>query len=394
MTFELHEHQREAIAKLHTGKVLVGDVGSGKSIAALAYAQQTHPEKKIVVITTAKKRDSGEWFADAMKMSLRSDLHVDSWNNIKEYVDWDAFFIFDEQRVVGSGAWVDAFHLITKRVDWILLTATPADTWMDLVPLFIANGFYKNKTEFNREHVVFSRFTKYPKVDKYIDEYILEKLRDSIYVDMYLERHTTRVDHIVDVEFDLAEQQLLYRDRWNIEEDIPIKDAGEMMRLLRKSTNRHPSRLEALKKIMANHPKVIVFYNHNYELEILRTLMTELDIPTAEWNGHYHQDIPLEQDRWLYLVQYQAGAEGWNCIDTDTIVFYSLPYSYRNFHQAKGRIDRMNTPYEVMNYYILKSRSIIDQAIWRALHRKKNFQARAFAKKVWPKEEAPKRRLN
>ncbi len=369
-------------------------MGTGKSIAALAYVSQTHPGKKIVVITTAKKRDSGEWFADAMKMSLRSELHVDSWNNIKEYVDWDAFFIFDEQRVVGSGAWVDAFYEITKRVDWILLTATPADTWMDLVPLFVANGFYKNKTEFNREHVVFSRFTKYPKVDRYVDEYILMKYRDAIYVEMYLERHTTRVDHVVDVEFDLPEQQKIYRDRWNIEEEVPIKDAGEMMRLLRKSTNRHPSRLKALKKIMANHPKVIVFYNHNYELEILRTLMTELDIPTAEWNGHYHQDIPLEQDRWLYLVQYQAGSEGWNCVDTDTVVFYSLPYSYRNFHQAKGRIDRMNTPYEVMNYYILKSRSIIDQAIWRALHRKKNFQASAFAKKAWPKEEAPKRRLN
>ena len=329
-----------------------------------------------------------------MKMSLRNELHVDSWNNIKQYVDWDAFFIFDEQRVVGSGAWVDAFLAICKHVDWILLSATPADTWMDLVPVFLDNGFYKNKTEFNREHVVFSRFTKYPKVDRYVDDWILEKYRDQIYVEMYLERHTTRVEHMVKVEFDLAEQQLLYRDRWNPEEERPIKDAGELMRLLRKSTNGHSSRLEAVKKIMEKHPRVIVFYNHDYELEILRTLMTEMDIPTAEWNGHYHQEIPQLTDRWLYLVQYQAGSEGWNCITTDTVVFYSLPYSYRNFHQAKGRIDRMNTPYEVMNYYILKSQSIIDQAIWRALHRKKNFQARAFAKKAWPKEPEVKRRLN
>ena len=394
MTFQLYDHQNEAIAKLHTGSVLVGDVGSGKSIVALAYAQLRHPDKKIVVITTAKKRDSGEWFADAMKMSLRSELHVDSWNNIKQYVEWDAFFIFDEQRVVGSGAWVDAFLEICKRVDWILLSATPADTWMDLVPVFIANGFFKNKTEFNREHVVFSRFTKYPKVDRYTEPWILEKMRDQIYVEMYLERHTTREEHIVDVEFDLVEQQLLYRDRWNVEENVPIKDAGELMRLMRRSTNRHPSRLDEVKKIAADHPKLIIFYNHDYELEILRTLMTELDIPIAEWNGHYHQDIPLYSDRWLYLVQYQAGSEGWNCVDTDTIVFYSLPYSYRNFHQAKGRIDRMNTPFEVMHYYILKSRSIIDQAIWRALHRKKNFQVSAFAKKAWPKEVTKMRPLN
>lgn len=392
MTFELADHQREAIAKLHTGSVLVGDVGTGKSIASMVYAAQAHPDKKIIVITTAKKRDSGEWYADAMKMSLRQELHVDSWNQIKKYVDADAFFIFDEQRVVGAGAWVDAFLEITKKNDWILLSATPADNWSDLVPVFLANGFFKNKTEFNNQHVVFSRFAKYPKVDRYLDPWILEKLRDQIYVEMYLERHTTRVDHIVHVEFDLSEQQMIYRDRWNPYDNEPVKDAGEMMRLLRHSANTNPDRLEKLKAICAKHPRVIVFYNHNPELEILRTIMTELDIPLAEWNGHYHQPIP-PGDRWVYLVQYEAGSEGWNCITTDTVVFYALPYSYRKLHQGKGRIDRMNTPYETMNYYIFKSRSIIDQAIWKALHRKKNFNASAFAKKAWPKEQT-KTRLN
>lgn len=392
--FELHEHQREAIAKLHTGSVLVGDVGSGKSITALEYARRKHPASLIVVITTAKKRDSGEWYADALKMSLDQILIVDSWNNIHNYVGKDAFFIFDEQRIVGSGSWVNNFYAIANSCDgWILLTATPADVWMDLVPIFIANGFFENRTEFYENHVVFSRFTKYPKVDRYVDTYILEHYRNQIYVEMYLERHITRVEHIVDVEFDLKEQQTIYRDRWNTEENLPIRNAGEMMRLLRKSSNAHTSRIEAVIEICKKHPRVIVFYNHNYELEILRTLMTQLDIPMAEWNGHLHQPIPIEE-RWIYLVQYQAGAEGWNCVDTDTIVFYSLPYSYRNFHQAKGRIDRMNTKFEILNYYILKSRSIIDQAIWRSLNRKKNFQASAFAKKVWPQKEETKRRLN
>jgi hypothetical protein len=370
----------------------VGDVGSGKSIAALAYAAEKHPEKQIIVITTAKKRDSGEWYADAMKMSLRQELVVDSWNQIKQYIDRDAFFIFDEQKVVGAGAWVDAFLKITKNVDWILLSATPADTWTDLVPVFLANGFFKNKTEFNNRHVVFSRFVKYPKVDRYVDDWYLYQLREKIYVEMYLERHTTRVEHIVPVEFDLKEQQQIYRDRWNPYENVPVKDAGDMMRLLRTSSNTHPSRLDNLEKICAKHPRVIVFYNHNPELALLRTMMTRLDIPVAEWNGHYHQPIP-PTERWLYLVQYSAGSEGWNCVSTDTEVFFSLPYSYKQFHQAKGRIDRMNTPYETMNYYVFKSRSIIDQAVWKALHRKKNFQASAFAKKAWPREET-KTRLN
>lgn len=394
MTFALQEHQEKVLPQLSTGKVLVGGVGSGKSIASLAYFAQSAPEKPIMVITTARKRDSGEWYSDAMKMSLRNDLTVDSWNNLEKYTDLEGYsFIFDEQKLVGSGAWVDRFYKISAKNDWIVLSATPADTWMDLVPIFIANGFFKNKTEFNREHVQFSRFSKFPKVDRYIDTWRLDTLRDQIFVEMPYEKKAVREEHIIEVDFDLAEQKLLYTARWNYFENKPLKDAGEMMRLLRKSNNSHRSRYNAIKDIFKNNTKLIIFYNHDYELEILRCLMTDLDVPLAEWNGHYHQDVP-EGDRWIYLVQYQAGGEAWNCITTDTIVFYSLPYSFKQFEQAKGRIDRLNTTYEVLNYYVLKSRAIIDQGIWKALHRKKNFQASAFAKKIWPKEVSPMRRLN
>lgn len=318
-------------------------------------------------------------------MSLRNPVYVDSWNNIEKYVDVeDAFFIFDEQRVVGSGAWVSHFYTITKNRNlWLLLSATPADRWIDLVPLFIANGFYKNKTEFNNLHVRFARYAKFPKIDGYLDTWLLERHRDAIFVEMPYAKKTTRVDHFISVDFDLAEQRRLFMDRWFDAENRPLKDAGEMMRLLRKSTNSHPSRYEAVKNIIQENPRTIIFYNHNYELEILRCLMTDLDIPVSEWNGHVHQDVPTGS-RWIYLVQYQAGAEAWNCTTTDTIIFYSLPYSYRNFDQAKGRIDRLNTKYEVMHYYILKSKSIIDRSIWRALNMKKNFQASAFKRRIWP----------
>lgn len=383
--FELQPHQVDAVRKLDTGKVLVGGVGSGKSITALAYFSERHPGKKIYVITTAKKRDSGEWFDDAMKMSLRSDMEVDSWNNIKKYEHIrDACFVLDEQRIVGNGAWVNVFYDIAKKNDWILLSATPADTWMDLIPIFIANGFYKNRTEFCDQHVRWARFVKYPKVDGYYDDWHLKRLRDKIYVEMPYLKKAVREDHIVDVAFDREAELLMYRDRWNVYEDVPIKDAGELMRLMRKNVNTDLARYEALKEIINANDRVIVFYNHNPELEILRCLHTELDIPVAEYNGHVHQDIP-DADRWIYLVQYQAGGEGWNCVTTDTMVFYSLPYSYRNLEQAKGRIDRLNTNYETLHYYIFRSRAIIDQAIWRALSRKKNFQASAFAKKTWPK---------
>lgn len=389
MSIKLADHQVDALAKLKNGSVLVGGVGSGKTITSLAYFSQVRPQKRIIAITTAKKRDKGEWHADALKMSLRADLEVDSWNNLHKYVHEEGIaFIFDEQKVVGNGKWVESFLEITKKNEWILLSATPADTWMDLVPIFIAHGFYESRAKFNYQHVVFDRWVKYPKVDRYLDVHILEKLRREIYVEMPHLTTAKRIDHIVEVDFDLEEQITLWSDRWNFYDEVPIKDAGELMRLLRLSTNTHKSRYEAVKKICEENARVIIFYNHNPELEILRLLHSDIDRPLAEWNGHLHQEIP-DTEEWIYLVQYQAGAEGWNCIDTDTVVFYTLPYSYKQFEQAHGRIDRMNTRYEYLHYYILKSQAIIDQGIWKALHRKKNFQAAAFAKKAYPKDRPP-----
>lgn len=395
MTFRLLAHQADALEELDTGKILVGDVGSGKSITALEYARTKHPDKKIVVITTAKKRDSAEWQGDAMKMSLRQKMVVDSWNKIEDYVDEDAFFIFDEQRIVGKGAWVKAFWEIASKNDWILLSATPADVWIDLMPVFVANGFYRNLTEFYFRHVVFKRFVTYPAIEKYVDEHILEKHAEAVYVKMTDSRTTRRHEHIHMMPYSVEEETTLFKKRWNFYDDVPVKDVSELMRLMRKSVNSHPSRLDKCRDLIEEHPRVIIFYNQNYELDILRTLAEFTDRDIAEWNGHKHQAVPTS-DRWVYLVQYTAGAEGWNCITTNQTVFYSLPYSYRVLEQAKGRTDRINTGYRDIHYHILRSDSIFDRGIAKSLAKKKNFQAARFGKKLW-EEEKPKQnftRLN
>lgn len=392
-SFSLLAHQADALEELASGKVLVGGVGSGKSITALAFAKDNYPDKKIVVITTAKKRDTGEWFGDAMKMSLRQELVVDSWNKITKYEDEDAFFIFDEQKLVGKGQWVHAFWRIAAKNDWILLTATPADAWVDLMPVFVANGFFKNQSEFFTNHVIWARFVRYPMIQKYYDVHILEKYRDSIYVEMEDQRHTIRIEHDHLMPWSVEEETLLYKERWNFWENVPVKDAGELVRLMRKSVNSHPSRYDKCKELATEHPRIIVFYNHNYELEILRGLAELSGVTVAEWNGHKHERIP-DTDRWVYLVQFTAGAEGWNCITTNQTVFYSLPYSYRVLEQSKGRTDRINTPYTELHYHILKSNSIFDRAISSKLRKKKNFQASAFGKKAWPEEKPEFTRIN
>lgn len=361
---------------LKTGSILQGGVGSGKTLTALSYFLKKECNgilgaKPLYVITTARKRDSKDWEQEASSILL--DVVVDSWNNLHKYKQiTNAFFIFDEQRLIGSGKWVRNFLHVAKSNNWILLTATPGDTWMDYVPVFVANGFYKNRTEFIRRHVVYNRFCRFPTVDRYIEIQRLIRLRDSLIVSMRFTRKT--ISHNIDIicDYDQIAFKTIHKNRWNIFKDGPIKDIAELFYAVRRVVNSDASRLKELLNIYHKHLKVIVFYNFNYELDLLKGFCNNNDIPYSQWNGHKHEEI-LKIDHYLYLVQYAAGSEAWNCIDTNCIVFYSQNYSYKNMVQAAGRIDRINTPFVDLYYYHLLSTSLIDAAIRRALKNKKNF---------------------
>jgi hypothetical protein len=371
---QLMPHQEKALKEMHNGCILKGILGSGKTMTSLAYYVSKEFPKRLIVITPAKKKEAGDWQAEARQFGLFPE--VSSWHSLGKYEDVrDAFFIFDEQRVVGSGPWVRAFSKITRHNSWILLSATPGDSWMDYIPVFLANGFYRNRTEFLDEHVVFHPFMKYPKVIRYNDEQKLQRLLNSILVDMSYERHTVR--HVIPLycEYDRENYDIAWRNRWNYLENRPIRQVSELFSLIRRTVNSDPSRLGHILSLLEKHPRLIVFYNFDYELEILRTL----DTSVAEWNGHKHEKIPGSSE-WAYLVQYQAGAEGWNCIQTNAMAFWSQTYSYRNFEQAKGRIDRLDTPYTDLYYYVLKSSSGIDNGIATNLSQKKNFNEARWLK--------------
>lgn len=404
----LYDHQLEALEKMSNGCILCGDVGTGKSITSIAYyytkqggrvntdkyVWMKKPPKNLYIITTARKRDTFEWEGELAWFLLSTDpeanayknkVVVDSWNNIGKYINVEnAFFIFDEQRLVGSGAWVKAFYKIAKKNEWILLTATPGDSWMDYIPVFVANGFYKNKTQFINEHVVYNwRNKNYPQIERFMNVRRLIRLRERILVDMVFERHTVR--HVEDVftTYDISAYKEAGRSRWDPFKDEPITNASGLCYVWRKIVNSSESRQTALLEIFEDHPKMIVFYNFDYELDILKGLYYGDNVEIAEWNGHKHQPVPTS-DSWVYLVQYTSGCEGWNCIVTDTIVFYSQSYSYKVLAQAMGRIDRLNTPFRDLYYFNLKSRSGIDLAISRALREKKTFNEGRYVEKTKP----------
>lgn len=427
---------------MFNGCILWGGVGSGKTRVACSYYMEVEADADVFVITTARKRDSLDWEGEFAKFgvgkhlnaTLGGKLTVDSWNNISKYTSTrGGFFIFDEQRLVGSGEWTRAFIEIAKHNRWILLTATPGDTWLDYIPVFLAHGYYKNRTQFKLEHVVYSYHSKFPKVERYQGVGKLVRLRNKLLVPMPYARHTTRNVEIVEVDYDKERFERVLKKRWHVFEERPLKDVGELFLVMRKVVNTSASRGQAVREALLNHPRLIVFYNFDYELEMLRELgeslknsseetshssslknlekgswqkeemslsgetgsSTKTDVngnaaktsrpeklagfEVAEWNGHKHEEVP-KSEKWLYLVQYVAGAEAWNCTETDTMLFYSLTYSYKNFEQAMGRTDRLNTPYTFLNYKILKSSAVIDNAIWKSLSNKENFNESSLLK--------------
>lgn len=381
---DLYKYQKDAVDKLKSGSILVGGVGSGKSRAALFYffahvRDNTDAPNSLYIFTTARKRDTREWEAELEPFDTSTvEIHIDSWNNIAKYtLVKDAFVIFDEQRVIGNGVWVKSFLKIVKNNEWILLSATPGDSWMDYIPVFIANGWYKNRTEFIRRHVVYKHFNRYPQIDHYVEVSRLVKLRDAVVVNMRYSKPTTSHDETLKVPFDKDLMGKVQAERWHVYEKRPVRDVSELCYLMRRVVNSDPRRIHYVSQLLEKHPKVIVFYNFNYERELLLKLGERLGVPVTEWSGHKHQAIPTT-DNWMYIVQYAAGAEGWNCVHTNVIIFYSQNYSYKTTVQAAGRIDRLNTPFTDLYYYHLSSNSAIDMAIQNAFNNKKNFNEQLF----------------
>ena len=405
MTVTYRPEQIQAVRQLQNGSILAGGVGSGKTLTSLAWyltsvcnaasfkkggslaKKKVKGSPTLYVITTAKKRDSLEWEEEAARLGLSTDpacsftgssIVVDSWNNIGKYSDREhAVFFFDEQRASGSGRWVKEFLKITRKNAWLLLSATPGDVWMDYLPVFMAHGFFRTRTEFMEDHVIFDRFAKYPKVKRYIGEAKLQRLRRSILVEMPVERHTTRERETVYCDYDRDLYKWVVKNRMDPWTEEPLRDAGGVCRILRKVVSDNDWRSEQAKRILSSNERVIVFYNYNYELDRILAVAESLRLPTAQWNGHRHDAIPAES-RWVYICQYTSAAEGWNCTSTDTVLFWSLNYSWRVTEQCEGRIDRLNTPYSRLKYYFLESRSSIDEAVRRSLSSKKVFNERAF----------------
>lgn len=396
--YKVKPYQQDAVDRMKNGCILNAGVGTGKSFMGLLYywtevcdGVYTDDEYKpmknprpLLIITTPKKRDSLEWEKDMLPFLLSPDddanpyssdapVRIDSWQNIKKYTNVVGYFvIFDENCLSSWGTWTKSFLKIAKKNQWILLTATPGDNWSDYIPVFIANGFYKNKTEFKENHIIMNPFTRYPSIKGYFNQGKLMKYRKQITVTVNDSRITIPIHKDIRCDYDKETEKLVLRNRWHPFEDRPLRDATEMAVVMRKIAFGDYSRIDKCKELHEVNPRIIIFYDYDFELDMLVEMCETEGYVYAQWNGHKHDPIP-DEARWLYLVQYTAGNAAWNCISTNCMIFFNDNYSYKKMKQAAGRIDRLNTPYHELFYYHLTSSSFIDKRIKKTLLDKSAF---------------------
>lgn len=397
--YKIKPYQQDAVDRMHNGCLLNTGTGSGKSFMSILYYwtkvcdgvytdDEFKPMKNprpLLIITTPKKRDEKEWDKDLAPFLLSSDdnlnswsdvakVTIDSWNNIKKYVNYIGHFvIFDENCLASWGTWTKSFLKIAKKNRWILLTATSGDSWTDWLPVFIANGYFKNKTEFRNNHVEYNPYTRYPSIKAYHNVGKLIKYRNEIVVKVKVPHDAIQIHKDILCEYDSDAEKMCLRKRWNPFEDRPLRDATEMAVVMRRIAFSDVSRIETVYKLHTEkHPRIIIFYDYNFELDALIEMCEEYGFNYAQWNGHKHESIP-DTNHWLYLVQYTAGNSAWNCTTCSTMIFFNNNYSYKKMTQAAGRIDRMNTPFKELYYYHLTSNSFIDKRIKSSLKQKKDF---------------------
>lgn len=138
-------------------------------------------------------------------------------------------------------------------------------------------------------------------------------------------------------------------------------------------------KIAALKDLIeSTEDRLIIFYNFNGELEVLRDLCASVERPVSIICGNIKDLSSYEKSKdSVTLVQYQAGAMGLNLQKSNKIVYFTPPLSSEFFEQSKKRIHRIGQDRTCFYYYLICSGSI-EEKIYRTLAMRKDYTERLF----------------
>ena len=414
---ELYDYQKKYCKDLPKNVIMTADCGLGKTAMSLVH-YKAHSEyegnwKQLVVVAPASKvrsgdwdRDVREWVPELLSQPMDNPFHVMSYERFvkamderKGYAGYDfhnVSFIFDEVHYVKnpkskrSKAFVNA---IKTAHQWIGLTATPmSNGWHDSANYAIATGLVKNKTEFYRLYVVttmrvmgsrhFPMITGYQNIDS------LKKWWSKVSKPLSREGNVDLpqfIDRWITVQVSaeaFQEQRRLIAER-TLPDGEMLDSHMKLLAALRR--NLVETRGDAIRNILnETDENIVIFYELNAERDLVKKILKEkeyADRTLFEQNGHVKTlpvaGAPKPSKKAVLLVQYRSGSAGLNLQYASVTVFMSPTYSYQDYHQARGRTDRVGQT-KTPVFYHLQSLSKTDRVIWDALKAKRDFSEKSI----------------
>jgi SNF2 family DNA or RNA helicase len=368
--FKLFEHQKKAIELFPQKRYLAWEVGTGKTIGALAIAKHHGFEKLLVV---APKSAHQSWLNDNQHFNI--DIELATYERFRDKInDFSAFdfVVFDEAHRLSytKTNWTKkAIQLRQDRKikEVLLLSGTPVDMYHKL---------YAQLKVLNPDDEMFKRYRSYTQfVNAYfmLDDYFkpIGLLRPEFKHELkaWFEKYAYIVKREDVVELPPLQDILVELKPVKLEYDISNYELANFIKEY-KASSMTKEKLEYVIDFIEENPNTIVF---SLFLDFVYALQDKLKnkayFITGSTPTEYRMRVIERQDK--PIISTYAMSEGANLQKGyKNIVFASLPLKYIEMEQAIGRVYRTGQSNKVALYYLLQNG--IDKTVLNILKSKRN----------------------
>lgn len=348
-------------------------------------------------ILVAKKNDKlPKKEIKAMRPGRQKELRfLKQWK--KEMEEKPTIIIADEVQLMKNptAKTSKALMELMKNNITIGLSATPMPNGMldDGVAYLVYNNYYKNQSDFRKQHIPPRMYDRYYKPDVYTIDYEIDPNR-FFELDLFKERikATTFVPD-AEVDFEMPHQRLhtlaydlsqktindIY-DMSNSYKERRYDSYRQYLSDIKRAISQDSNHVERMKLIVKENKdkQPLIFYETNAQLEVIEKGLNELNMPYKCINGQGNSDklddIDTTDTEQAIVIQYKSGGNSIEFTNSFVSIFYGLIYSWGDIAQAMGRNIRRGMPQDsYVNQYFLLATHPHDSHVYDVIERKEEF---------------------
>lgn len=398
----LYEYQKKVIDKADSSWLFALGTGTGKTILSIHHYLKHYNGESLLIIAPAQKVLEGGWDREVQRVANFYNIQIQydvmsygvlakKWNL---YKGW--FVIFDECHYVKnptSQRGKAALNLTRISTNFSLLSATPSSNgWADTINYMLMFNFYRNKTQFIKEHAIHETKFFGQKQIKVIADW-----KDQDKLKMLYQSISTKLSKddcldlppliFEDVYFKVSKEYEIIRKKRVLETEngpIAYDTVMKLQHGLRFYANQKDKLSYTEMLAESTNENIVIFYYYQQEKDDLVKVLAK-NKKIYEVSGKVNH-LP-SRDQWdelkntVTLVQYQAGAAGIELQYCNLVIFYTPTFSFQDYDQALGRAYRNGQTKKVTVYRYITKKSV-EEHVYRSLAEKKDFTESLFKEYV------------